>query len=350
MDRSYPSALRIKQRLRFRQRVVAAVSAGIAAAAMTFALVSEGAPAATPEREAPAALQAGLAPAAAGATPSARRVYRYSVAPGGAASQAELARIVRHDRVVAAHYAGFDVDKARPVTVAAPRAVHVSYRRGGKVYWTAKKVMLQAGETLLTDGRNEMRTRCANRISDVPRFPVERHAPPPADLDTPEDERTEGELVNVEAPELVEPDELPRFSYQPVWPAPANPQPADAPPRARTPFAGPPASGLPWPQMAWLGAPGLPPQSGTLPAEPGLPNVAPPPMSRAVEVPAAPLPPAPPLVRDLTPLIPLPDPALPAVPQPPALDLPPPADVPEPASSWLVGAALVAMLRLRKKR
>ncbi len=104
-------------------------------------------------------------------------MYPYSVVPGGVASQAELVRIVRSDKVVATHYASFDLSRAHAVTVAKPRAVHVSYRKGDKVYWTAKKVMLREGETLLSDGKNEMRTRCANRISDVAQFPVEAHAP-----------------------------------------------------------------------------------------------------------------------------------------------------------------------------
>jgi hypothetical protein len=53
----------------------------------------------------------------------------------------------------------------------------VSYRKGDQVYWTAKKVMLAQGETLLSDGSNEMRARCANRISDVAQFPVEAQDP-----------------------------------------------------------------------------------------------------------------------------------------------------------------------------
>ena len=85
---------------------------------------------------------------------------------------------------VAAHYASFDVDKAVKMTVSKPRAVYVSYRKGDQVYWTARKLMLAEGETLLTDGRNEMRARCANRISDVPQLPVELNAPSAEELDS----------------------------------------------------------------------------------------------------------------------------------------------------------------------
>ena len=115
---------------------------------------------------------------------AARRVYPYSIIPGGVADKEELARVIRADRTVAAHYAGFDVANVRAVTVTAPRAVYVSYRKGEQVYWTRKKLMLAPGETLLTDGANEMRARCANRISDVPMFPVESHGPTESELDS----------------------------------------------------------------------------------------------------------------------------------------------------------------------
>lgn len=128
------------------------------------------------------------APVLAAATPqqaaAPRRVYPYSIIPGGVSGVAELKRVIRADKVVAAHYADFDADKAQEVTVTRPRAVHVSYRKGDQVFWTAKKVMLAQGETLLSDGSNEMRARCANRISDVPRFPVEAHGPSEEELDT----------------------------------------------------------------------------------------------------------------------------------------------------------------------
>lgn len=123
---------------------------------------------------APAAAQQGAA----------RRIYPYSIIPGGVADKHALARIIRMDRTVAAHYADFDVANARAVTVTAPRAVYVSYRKGEQVFWTKKKLMLATGETLLTDGKNEMRARCANRISDVPMFPVEAHGPSESELDS----------------------------------------------------------------------------------------------------------------------------------------------------------------------
>lgn len=121
----------------------------------------------------------------AAAAPAARRIYPYSIIPGGAATREELAQAIKTDKVVAGHYAGFDVAKAHQVVVAKPRAVYVSYRKGDQVFWTSKKLMLAEGETLLSDGVNEMRTRCANRISDTPQLPVAEREPSAAELDTP---------------------------------------------------------------------------------------------------------------------------------------------------------------------
>ena len=114
----------------------------------------------------------------------ARRVYPYSIIPGGVSGPEELARVIKTDRVVAEHYASFDVDKAIKLTVGKPRAVYVSYRKGDKVYWTTRKLMLAEGEMLLSDGRTEMRARCANRISDLPQLPVELNEPTAEELDS----------------------------------------------------------------------------------------------------------------------------------------------------------------------
>ena len=339
MDRSYPFSRRIEQRRRFRRRVLATLSAGVGACALWFVLTAQ----AEPE---PAAMATPVAPAATmtataslrGSAPAPRRVYRYSVVPGGVADGAELARLVRSDRAVGAHYAGFDVARARPVTVSRPRAVYVSYRKGDRIYWTSRKLMLQAGETLLTDGRNEMRARCANWISDLPRLPVEPHGPGPGQLDIVEEEDfdgTAGEITYVIAPAPLPAGDVPELTgqpFQPIWPAETPPRP-DRDPPARTPFPDAPIAGLPWPQTGWLGYPGVPPQAGTTPG----------PATPANRMP-------PPLIADLGPFIPPRDPNQPAPPPNPALDEPHPADVPEPGSAWLFAGALAVLLARRSKR
>jgi len=182
MDRSYRYTRRLERRARLARRLTGLAVIAMAGCAIAFALSSNPDPirAGLPQ----AAPSIALLSAAPVARPTTRRVYPYSVVPGGVASQAELVRIVRSDKVVATHYASFDLSRAHEVTVGKPRAVHVSYRKGNKVYWTAKKVMLREGETLLSDGKNEMRTRCANRVSDVAQFPVEPHEPSAELLDT----------------------------------------------------------------------------------------------------------------------------------------------------------------------
>jgi len=163
---------------------VAVGVAGIVLPAPSISWPTFGAPSnAAPGTAAPANALSPTAPTAQ-QTASARRIYRHSVVPGGVADKVELARILRTDRLVAAHYATFNVDNARAVTVTSPRAVYVSYRKNDQIYWTSKKVMLEKGETLLTDGEHEIRARCANRISDVPQYPVEPHGPTEAELDT----------------------------------------------------------------------------------------------------------------------------------------------------------------------
>jgi hypothetical protein len=114
-----------------------------------------------------------------------RKIYQYSVIPGGAYSGEELARSRRIDPVVAQHYSDFgdDVHVAR---LAQDELVYVSYRKHNKVYWTKKKHLVCKGEAILTDGKNQARTRCGNRLSKTPRLPVGKTEPTRADLNAPD--------------------------------------------------------------------------------------------------------------------------------------------------------------------
>jgi PEP-CTERM motif len=38
-----------------------------------------------------------------------------------------------------------------------------------RIFWTYKKILIPKGEVLITDGTNYARTRCGNRLSDVPK-------------------------------------------------------------------------------------------------------------------------------------------------------------------------------------
>jgi hypothetical protein len=106
-----------------------------------------------------------------------RTLFPYSVIPGGAKDSHELLEAERREPVVAAHYAGFAASKTRIVRLAHDRGAYVSYRLGNRIYWTKKKVTLREGETLLSDGEHLARTRCGNRLSDVPMAPTSPQEP-----------------------------------------------------------------------------------------------------------------------------------------------------------------------------
>lgn len=353
---------------------------------------------------------AAIAPAAASAAPAteqgaARRIYPFSIIPGGVADADELARVIRTDAVVAAHYAGFDVANARAVTVSKPRAVYVSYRKGDQVYWTKKKLMLAPGETLLTDGKNEMRARCANRVSDVPMYPVEANGPTESELDSFVTEDGGGLMAVAAGLEGLDDGPGAGSAYYPdVFPdgagllrgaAPvAQPRLADlmgSPPArygsgissggtlgdgsgdgATAPPAGTPAPGSPTPGNASEGDGGT--GGGSNPgdtggSQPDTPTPSTPTPETGTGPGSDPDPGSGP-----NPELPLPTPGVPGTPGGPdspggpdtpgvpgipgTPGLPPddtevepndPVDVPEPGTLWLGGVAMVAMLWLRRK-
>jgi hypothetical protein len=112
-------------------------------------------------------------------------VYPYSVVDGGVHSVQELRSAIWRDPVVAKHYSNFELDRARIIEAKADRDFHVSYRIGGDIFWTKKRLKVAKGETLITDGTNFTRTRCANVLSEVPRGRTSPHEPAPEVLDTP---------------------------------------------------------------------------------------------------------------------------------------------------------------------
>jgi hypothetical protein len=109
-----------------------------------------------------------------------RPVYPYSVVPGGVQDAKELKWVAEHDPVVAAHYAGFDYERARVVRLTLARTVYVSYRIGNRIYWTRRRLTLPKGEKLISDGRMMARTRCANRVEEAPQQEAAAPVEPPA--------------------------------------------------------------------------------------------------------------------------------------------------------------------------
>jgi hypothetical protein len=108
---------------------------------------------------------------------TARRVYPYSVIPGGVRSADDLRRVAEHDRLVWQHYLNFQYQHARLVRATEARGVYLSYRLRNHIYWTRKRIRLHPGELLLTDGTITARTRCGNQISEVPKPDVSAEEP-----------------------------------------------------------------------------------------------------------------------------------------------------------------------------
>lgn len=116
-----------------------------------------------------------------------RRLFPYSVIPGGVENGIELRQAITNDPVISAHYAGFTLAKARVILADQERAVYVSYRLDNHVYWTRQKLRLAKGEALITDGKITARTRCGNQISEIPLAPSSPAEPAIEALEKPED-------------------------------------------------------------------------------------------------------------------------------------------------------------------
>ena len=107
-----------------------------------------------------------------------RKVYLYSVLPGGIESSEELATKLQDDSVAARHYSDFKVERAVLVYARFKQeAAYVSFRKGSQIFWTRKRVHVANSEMLLTDGRAFARTRCGNRLSDKPQKPTTENEP-----------------------------------------------------------------------------------------------------------------------------------------------------------------------------
>jgi hypothetical protein len=117
---------------------------------------------------------------------SLRPEYPYSVIPGGAYSPEELRQANVKDEVVRAHYADFNLKAAWVVKLTADRYEYASYRLRNQIYWTAKRLRIPQGESLLTDGVHFARARCGNRLSEEPRTEISAGEPPASLLSPPE--------------------------------------------------------------------------------------------------------------------------------------------------------------------
>lgn len=111
-----------------------------------------------------------------------RKVYPYSIVPGGAQNLHE-AKVAMSDPAVKAHYADFNLGQLRQEKLTANLKGYVSYRWGDQIYWTAKKITLRAGEVVYTDGTHIARGRCLNCYSALPMAPIRPQEPSEKVLD-----------------------------------------------------------------------------------------------------------------------------------------------------------------------
>jgi hypothetical protein len=115
-----------------------------------------------------------------------RKVYPYSIVPGGASTVEDAkAAMVRPD--VRANYANIDFSKLRQEKLTKNLSGYVSYRYGDKIYWTKKKLTLRAGEMVFTDGVHTVRGRCLNCYSAFPMLPIRPSEPSEKVMDVPVD-------------------------------------------------------------------------------------------------------------------------------------------------------------------
>jgi hypothetical protein len=246
-------------------------------------------------------------------------------------SPEELLEAMTRDAVVAEHYAGVDPAKMRTERLREPMQAHVSYRIADRVYWTSRKITLQAGEQVLTDGKRTVRCRCGNSVSVDPLLPTLDSEPRPAAFDS---------IINPASAGLQGLDPAMSYLAPPsLTSSPLMPGQSGAP-FGGSPFGGPPA-GIVLPGS--VTSPGIPPSATGAPPV-GTPPGATPPVGTPPGNPPG-NPPSPPSDPPGNP---------PAGPPP---ELTPrnvpeaPTPVPEPGTLLLVAAGAAGLLahRLRKQ-
>jgi hypothetical protein len=113
-----------------------------------------------------------------------RKVYPYSIVPGGALNLDEARRAMNQPSVKAT-YANFNFAQLREVKLRKNLSGYISYRWGEKIYWTSAMLTVGIGETVFTDGVNLVRGRCLNFYSPYPMLPIRPDEPTEKVLDTP---------------------------------------------------------------------------------------------------------------------------------------------------------------------
>jgi len=95
---------------------------------------------------------------------AARKVYPFSIIPGGVYDPKELEKSIQLDPSLAEHYRDIRMENLVAVRTQSPMQGYVSFRQGGHIVWTSRELTIPRGELVLTDGRHMIRSRCGNRI------------------------------------------------------------------------------------------------------------------------------------------------------------------------------------------
>jgi hypothetical protein len=310
-----------------------------------------------------------------------RKIFPYSVIPGGVDSISDIQNAVRRDPVVAAHYSLLKVSSLQKTELSQPFAAYVSFRIGTKVYWTARKLNIARGETVFLDRNgNGVRGRCGNQLSRLPMTPITeitRIEPTPQTLDTPvaplPPSVPAAAPVPTEIGNLLAPQETPPPIASPTIAPPSESAPVYQPIYG---FPGgtiggvPPTTVVPPPGVVQPPAPELPvvpilpvqfgpaptvptgtgviPPFGYQPVVPGTPTI---PVLSPPTAPGTPgMPPPPVLGPPGTPTTPPGPPLTPPTPPEMPPVTPPDVTTPEPATWLLIAGGLGVFSLLRRKR
>lgn len=106
-----------------------------------------------------------------------RKVYAYSLIPGGVGTSSSFEISRMNDKVLSDHFHDMGSNVV-PTKLPQDRLMYSSYRAGDRIYWTKHPILISAGEPLFTDGTTLVRARCGNRLSDSPQRPVQKFSPP----------------------------------------------------------------------------------------------------------------------------------------------------------------------------
>lgn len=96
------------------------------------------------------------------------RASSVSLVPGGVGSLEDMRARANSDPVLGKLFAGFNWSAARCSTYPEDFAAFVSFRRGARVLWSKKPILIKHGTAYCTDGAMSFLMRCGNLIRMTP--------------------------------------------------------------------------------------------------------------------------------------------------------------------------------------